>query len=114
MESIEAAVPHIPICGDVKSKSNDVGFYETIKKNKLKTLTSMLVTEKVAVKDKEVVVQAYCDLFARLLVIREKCDVSMKDFLKYSLDPVTWSQVTPLGKENQSGQSNTGLRSKSV
>ena len=35
MESIEAAVPHIPICGDVKSKSNDVGFYETIKKKQV-------------------------------------------------------------------------------
>ena len=30
-------------------KSNDVGFYETIKKNKLKTLTSLLRTEKVVI-----------------------------------------------------------------
>ena len=42
--------------------------------NKLKTFTSMLVTEKVAVKDKEIVVRADRDLFARLLMIREKQD----------------------------------------
>ena len=78
-------------------KSNDVGFYETIKKNKLKTFTSLLATEEVAVKDKEVVIRADCDLFARLLVIREKREVSMKDFLRYSLGPVAWSLATPIG-----------------
>ena len=71
-------------------KSNDVGFYETIKKNKLKTLTSLLTTEKV-------VIQADHDLFARSLVIREKREVSMKDFLRYSLGPVAWSLATPIG-----------------
>ena len=60
-------------------KSNDVGFYETIEKNKLKTFTSILETEKFAVKDKEVVVRADRDLFAH-----------------YSLGPVAWSLATLL------------------
>ena len=105
-------MPNTSICEDVKS--NDVGLYKAIKKNKLKTFTSMLATEKFAVKDKEVLVRANRDLFARLLVIREKREVSMKDFLKYSLRPLTWSLATSLGKENQSGQSNTSWCSKSV
>ena len=37
-------------------KSNDVRFYETIKKNKLKTFTSMLMIEKVAVKGTMIVI----------------------------------------------------------
>ena len=80
-----------------KIKSNDVGFYETIKKNKFKTFTSMLATEKIVVKGKEVVIRADCDLFARLLVTQEKREVSMKDFLRYSLRPGAWSLATPIG-----------------
>ena len=71
-----------------RNKINDIGFYKTIKKNKLKTFTSMLATEKFAVKDKEVVIRADRDVFARLLVIREIREVSMKDFLTYPLGPV--------------------------
>ena len=86
-------------------KSNDVGFYETVKRNKLKTFTSMLATEKVAVKDKEVVIRADRDLFARLLVIRETREVSMKDFVGYSLAPVAWSLVTAIGNVYKSTKS---------
>ena len=50
------------------------------------TFTGMLAAEKVAGKDKELVVRADRNLFARLLVIWEKREVSMKDFLRYSLD----------------------------
>ena len=85
-------------------KSNVVGFYETIKK-KLKTFTSMLTTEKLAVKDKEIVIRADRDLFARLLVIREKREVSMKDFLSYSLGPAAWSLATPIGNVYKSAKS---------
>ena len=53
---------------------------------KIFTFTSMLAAEKVAGKHKELVVRADRDLFARLLVIWEKREVSMKDFLRYSLD----------------------------
>lgn len=65
-------------------------------------------------------IQADRDLFARLLVIREKREVSIKDFMNHSLGPAIWSLATPigtfymLGKENQSGQSNTSSCSKSV
>ena len=56
----------------------------------------MLLTEKVAVK-KKVVIRADRDLFARLLVIQEKREVSMKDFLGCLLGPVAWSLATVIG-----------------
>ena len=78
-------------------KSNDVGFYEgssikyvrkifrktdmsnpLLSRRPLKTFASILATEKVAVKDKEVVVGADRDLFPRLLVIGEKREINMK------------------------------------
>ena len=43
----------------------------------------------------DVVVRADRDLFLWLLVIWEKRDVSMKDFLRYSFGPVAWSLATP-------------------
>ena len=82
----------------------------------------MLMIEKVAVKETKIVIRADRVLLAWLLVIRGKSKVSMKDFLRYSLGPVAWPLATPignaykstkrylinmLGKENQSGQSNT-------
>ena len=45
------------------------------------------------------------DLFARLLVIREKRGVSMKDFLSYSLGPAAWSLATPIGNVYKSAKS---------
>ena len=65
----------------------------------------MLATEKVAVKDKEVVIWTDPDLFARLLVIQEKREVSMKDFWRYSLSPVAWSLATPIGNVYKSTKS---------
>ena len=71
----------------------------------LKTFTSLLATGKGAVKDKEVVILADCDLFARLLVIQEKHEVSMKDFLRYLLGLVAWSLATPIGNVYKSTKS---------
>ena len=88
-----------------KIKINDVGFYKKIKKSKLKTFTSMLATEKVAVKNKAVVIRADRDLFSQLLVIRERREVSKKDFFRYSLGPVAWSLATPTGNVYRSTKS---------
>ena len=56
----------------------------------------MPAAETVAVNDKELVIRADRDLFARLFVIRDKREISMKDLLRYSLGPVAWSLATPI------------------
>ena len=76
----------------------------------------MLATEKVAIKDKEVVVWADRDLLVRLLVTQEKREASMKDFLRYyfifgypywkCLQFCKIRLINMLGKENQSDHSN--------
>ena len=82
---------------DDRIKNNKVGFYETIKKNKLKTFSTMNATKKISVKGKEVIIRADRSLFARLLVIREKRGLSMKELLQFSLGPIAWSLATPDG-----------------
>ena len=78
-------------------KHNHVEFYEIVKKNKLKMFTTMLSTRKVSVNGKDVVIRADRALFARLLVIREKRGVSIKELLQYFLDPIAWSLATREG-----------------
>ena len=41
----------------------------------------------------------------RLLVTREKLEVSMKDFLRYFLGPVACSLLTPIGNVYKSSKS---------
>lgn len=78
-------------------KHNNVNFYDTIKKNKLKTFTTMNATKKVSLKDRDLVIRADRNLFARLLVICEKREISLRDLLKFSLGPIAWSLATPAG-----------------
>ena len=59
--------------------------------------TTMLSTQKVSVNGKDVVIRADRALFARLLVIREKRGVSIKELLQYFLDPIAWSLATREG-----------------
>ena len=78
-------------------KKSNVGFYDTIKKSKLKTFTTMLEQQKLSVNGKDVVIRADRELFARLLIIREKRGINIKELLKYSLGPIAWSLATPQG-----------------
>ena len=50
-------------------------------------------------------IRAHRDLLARLLVIRKKREVSMNDFLRYSLGPVAWSLFNPFGNVYKSTKS---------
>ena len=78
-------------------KENKIGFYDVIKKNKLKTFTTMKQVKKVSVKGKDVAIQADRSFFARILVIHEKRRVSTRELLQYSLGPIAWSLATPDG-----------------
>ena len=55
----------------------------------------MKATKHISGKEKEVIIRADRSLFARLLTIREKRGLSMKELLKFSLGPVAWSLTTP-------------------
>ena len=57
----------------------------------------MLEQQKLSVNGKDVVIRADRELFARLLIIREKRGISIKELLKYSLGPIAWSLATPQG-----------------
>ena len=69
---------------DNRIKQNNVGFYDTIKKNKLKTFSLLNVTQTISVKGKEVTFRADRSLFGRLLIIREKRGIGTKEVLQNS------------------------------
>ena len=78
-------------------KKNDIGFYDVIKKNNLKTFSTMKQVKKMTVNGKDVVIQADRSFFARILVIQEKRSISTRELLQYSLGPIAWSLATPDG-----------------
>ena len=80
---------------DDSIKQNKTGFYDTIKKNKLKPFSSLKLVKRLCVKGKEVIIQSDWSLFARLLVIQEKREISIREVLPHSLGPVAWSLATP-------------------
>ena len=53
-------------------KSNDVPFNHPIKKNNLKTFSSMKVKKSTKVRDKNVLIKADRDSFGRMLILQEK------------------------------------------
>ena len=80
-----------------------------------KSFRPSLVTEKVAVKDKEVVVWADRDfLHGYFWFKKEKCEVSMKGFLNYLLVPFAWFLATAIGNVYRSAKTDlfTGLETK--
>ena len=78
-------------------KKNDIGFYNVIKKNNLKSFSTMKQVKKMNVNGKDVVIQADRSFFARILVIQEKRSISTMELLQYSLGPIAWSLATPNG-----------------
>ncbi|CAB4021755.1 Hypothetical predicted protein [Paramuricea clavata] len=64
---------------------------------KLKTFAAMKVKKSCTVKDRSLTLKADRHIFARLLVIRGKRDVSLKEVLTYSLGPIPWSLATADG-----------------
>ena len=72
----------------------------------------MPTTERIAVKNKELVVRTDCNFFIRLLVIQEKRDVSLKYFLQFSLGQFAWSLGSSAGNDCKSVKSNLLARLK--
>ena len=86
-------------------KRNSVGFYDVIKKNQLKTFSTMTQFKKLNVNGKDVIIQADRSLFARFLILQEKRSISTRELSKYSLGPIAWSLATPEGSIYKSVQS---------
>ena len=77
--------------------SNKEDIHDPIPKLKLKTFASMKAKRSCKVKDKSLALKADRDVFARLLVVSGKRNISLKEVLKYSLGPIPWSLATAEG-----------------
>ena len=67
------------------------GLHDTIKKNKLCTFSNMQGKKTVSVNVKAVILKADRGVFARLLIIWERRDISLREVLKHSLGLIAWS-----------------------
>ena len=64
---------------------------------KPKTFSALKTKQSCTIEDKTKTLKADQDVFARLLVICGKCDVSLRAVLKYSLGPIPWFMATADG-----------------
>lgn len=64
---------------------------------KLKTFAALKAKKSCKIKDKTLTLKADRDVFARLLVICGKREVSLKEVLIFSLGPIPWSLATSDG-----------------
>lgn len=87
-------------------ESNEEDLYAPIQKMKLKTFAAMKVKKPCTIKDRSLTLKADRDIFARLLVICGKRNVSLKEVLTYSLGPIPWSLATGDGGFVKSVKSN--------
>jgi len=67
------------------------GFYEPIKRLKLKTFADLQKVTTVKTRDKEVVLKADNRLFGKMILISENRKLDMRDVLSYPLGPKPWS-----------------------
>ena len=75
-------------------ESNEEDLYIPILKMKLKTFASMKMKKSCSVKELNLTLKADRDIFARLLVICGKREISLSDVFAYSLGPIPWSLAT--------------------
>ena len=78
-------------------ESNEEDLYAPIQKMKLKTFAGMKIKKSCTIKDRNLMLKADRDIFARLLVICSKRNVSLKEVLTYSLGRIPLSLATADG-----------------
>ena len=64
---------------------------------KLKTFASMKVKKSCSVRKRSLTLKADRNVFARLLIVCGKREISLKEVLSYSLGPIPWSLATSDG-----------------
>ncbi len=73
------------------SKEKSVCFFDTLKRLKLKTFSSMSKKVPVKVKDKTILLNTSKALFSRMAIIAQKRCVDPKEIFCFPLGPIPWS-----------------------
>ena len=73
-------------------------FTDPIRKQKLKTFSSMTTTKKtVTVSGRETILRATCNLFGTMVLANQSRDLNIKQVLSHPLGPILWVLATPEG-----------------
>ena len=80
------------------------GFYEPIKKLKLKTFSSVKRGSLIKGTDKEIVLKADNRVFGHMLLIAQNRKLDMKEVLCYPLGPKPWALVNADGTLKKTGK----------
>ena len=112
-----SAVPSESICNDL-SKAQEIGehafqmfvterlernppsrnFTDPIRKQNLKTFSSMTKTKKTAtVSGRKIVLRVNCNLFDTIVLTSQSRDLTIKEVLSHPLGPIPWALATPEG-----------------
>jgi len=70
--------------------SNEVPFYNTLSKLNLKTFSYLHKSWKVKVSGREINLKADRNLFAKMIVIAQALQISLRTVLKHCLGPIPW------------------------
>ena len=71
-------------------ESNNFGFYEPIKKNKLRSFDAVIITKIMKFYGKDIAIKNNRDTFARLLVKQRNHEIDIKEVLPHELSSVPW------------------------
>ena len=82
---------------DNRILSDKVGFYESIKRLKLKTFTSLKVKKTTKVKGKEHTIELSLKTFSKFIILQEKRNISIREVLNYELGALPLSIAVLMG-----------------
>ena len=77
--------------------SQNVPYFDPIKKLKLRTFTNETVQKSVKVKGRDVIVKADRSFFCKLVIIAKARDLDLYDVYSHELGPIPWAIATPHG-----------------
>ena len=79
------------------SPEAEKSFFDPIKKQKLKTFTTMSKIKTFKVKDKTIPLKASSEIFSKIAIIAQKRSVDLKTVFCYPLGPLPWSLADAMG-----------------
>ena len=69
-------------------ESNNFGFYEAIKKNKLHSFNAAIITKIMKVHGEDIIIKNHRETFARVLLIQRTFEIDIKEVLRHELSSV--------------------------
>jgi len=75
------------------------------KKQNLKTFTEIRVKKAYKAGDKQVILKADRNLFAKMILIGQTRKLDMKDIFSLCLGPIPWAFATPIGTLRKTAKS---------